>query len=166
MVIGYVGCIGHFLVQRALHLRGSQDFGKTLLRTTRNWNYTYFKVVNSSTFWVVAYLGQFFVCVGGWLPVEERPIQHQRIYNSHYGNGAPAMFTSQYYLKLKGKHCQRKHCHNGVVDHLGAVKDLLLQMDGIETKCFFPKYHQQGCLGISKVIKISLPNLNDMDFRL
>ena len=25
----------------------------------------------------------------------------------------------QYYLKLKGKHCQKFHCRNGVVDHLG-----------------------------------------------
>ena len=32
-------------------------------------------------------------------------IQPQRIYNSHYCNGVPAMFTSQYYLKLRGKHC-------------------------------------------------------------
>ena len=43
----------------------------------------------------------------------------QVIYNSHYGNGAPAMFTSQYYLKLKGKHCRKPHYRNGVVDHLG-----------------------------------------------
>ena len=42
-----------------------------------------------------------------------------RIYNSHYGNGMPAMFTSQYYLKLRGKHCREPHCHNGVVDTLG-----------------------------------------------
>ena len=27
------------------------------------------------------------------------------IYNSHYGNGPLAMFTSYYYLELKGKHC-------------------------------------------------------------
>ena len=31
-------------------------------------------------------------------------------------------------------------------------------MDGIATKCDFPKYHCEGCLGISKVMKISLPN--------
>ena len=43
----------------------------------------------------------------------------QVIYNFHYSNGAPAMFASQYYLKLKGKKCQKLHCHNGVVDHLG-----------------------------------------------
>ena len=30
-----------------------------------------------------------------------------------------AMFTSQYYLKLKGKHCQKLHRLNGVVNHLG-----------------------------------------------
>ena len=42
----------------------------------------------------------------------------QVIYNSDYGNGVPAMFTSQYYLKLKGKHCRKPHCHNGVVDDI------------------------------------------------
>ena len=46
-------------------------------------------------------------------------IQPQRIYNSHYCNGVPAMFTSQYYLKLRGKHCRKPHCRNGVVDMLG-----------------------------------------------
>ena len=45
----------------------------------------------------------------------------QRIYNSHYGNGAPSIFTSQYYLKLRGKHCRKPHCRNGVVDTLGLV---------------------------------------------
>ena len=43
----------------------------------------------------------------------------QVIYNSHYGNGALAMFTFQYYLKLKGKHCRKSHCRNGVCRSLG-----------------------------------------------
>ena len=42
--------------------------------------------------------------------------QLQLIYNSHYGIGSPAMFTSYYYLKLRCKHCRKKHCHKGVVD--------------------------------------------------
>ena len=33
--------------------------------------------------------------------------------------GVPAMCTSLYYLKLKGKHWWNAHCHNGVVDYLG-----------------------------------------------
>jgi hypothetical protein len=41
------------------------------------------------------------------------------LYSEPQGNGAPSMFTSYYYLKLKGKHCQKPHCHNRVVDHLG-----------------------------------------------
>ena len=43
----------------------------------------------------------------------------QPIYNPHYGNGAPAMFTSKYDLNLRGKHCRKPHCRNGVVDTLG-----------------------------------------------
>ena len=39
--------------------------------------------------------------------------------NSQYGNGAPAMFTPWYYLKLRCKHCWKHHCRNGVVDNLG-----------------------------------------------
>ena len=40
-------------------------------------------------------------------------------------------------------------------------------MDGIAPKWVFPKYIiWKDDLGISKVMKISLPNLNDMDFRL
>jgi hypothetical protein len=35
-------------------------------------------------------------------------------------------------------------------------------MDGIATKLVFPR---KDDLGISKVMKISLPNLNDMNFR-
>ena len=41
----------------------------------------------------------------------------QRIYNFHCGNGAPA--AMYYYLKLRGKHCRKPHCRNGVVDTLG-----------------------------------------------
>ena len=32
-------------------------------------------------------------------------IEPQVIYNSHYGNGAPAMFNFTYHPKLKGKNC-------------------------------------------------------------
>ena len=49
-------------------------------------------------------------------------IQPQHIYNFHNCNGVPAMFTSQYYLKLRGKHCRKPHCRNGVVDMLGQAK--------------------------------------------
>ena len=38
------------------------------------------------------------------------------------------MFTSQYYLKLKGKHCQKPHCRNQVVHHLG--------LNGLKSKSF------------------------------
>ena len=44
----------------------------------------------------------------------------QVIYNSHYNNGAPAMFTLLVLAKATiGKHCREPHCRNGVVDHLG-----------------------------------------------
>ena len=39
----------------------------------------------------------------------------ERIYNSRYGNGVPAMFTSYSVVQLKGKHCRKPHCRNGVV---------------------------------------------------
>ena len=48
--------------------------------------------------------------------IQPRP---QVIYNSYYNNGVLAMFTSQFYLKLKGKHCRKSHCHDWVVDHFG-----------------------------------------------
>ena len=45
----------------------------------------------------------------------------ERIYNSHYGNGVPAKFISQCCpaSQLKGKHCQKAYCRNGVVDTFG-----------------------------------------------
>ena len=42
-----------------------------------------------------------------------------------YGNGAPAMFTSQYYLKLRCKHCRKPNCPNGVVDTLGLYSTII-----------------------------------------
>ena len=39
-------------------------------------------------------------------------------------------------------------------------------MDGIVTKLIFQNIIVKDDLGISKVMKISLPNLNDIDFRL
>ena len=42
----------------------------------------------------------------------------ERIYKSHHGNWVPTTFTSQCY-KVKGKHCQKSHCRNGVVDTFG-----------------------------------------------
>ena len=44
------------------------------------------------------------------------------------------------------------------------IQGPLKQMDGIETKCCFSK--RKDDLGISEVIEVSLPNLNDKDFRL
>ena len=38
----------------------------------------------------------------------------QCIYSSHHGNGAQAMFTSYYYLKIR-----KPHCRNEVEDMLG-----------------------------------------------
>ena len=38
-------------------------------------------------------------------------------YNSYYGNGVPAMFLSV--VQLKGKHCRKPHCRDGVVDMFG-----------------------------------------------
>ena len=54
-----------------------------------------------------------------------------------------------------------------IYSELASAKDLWLQMDGIATKCCFSKraYCRLLTLGISKVMKISSPNLNDMDFR-
>ena len=47
----------------------------------------------------------------------------ERIYNSHYSNGVPAMFSKHCLplsvVELKGDHCQKPHCRNGVVDTLG-----------------------------------------------
>ena len=43
----------------------------------------------------------------------------QPIDNSHHGNWTPVMFNSYYYLKLRGKHCRKPNCYNGVVDNLG-----------------------------------------------
>ena len=37
------------------------------------------------------------------------------IYNSHYSNGVPAMLPLSV-VQLKGKHYQKVHCRNGVVD--------------------------------------------------
>ena len=45
------------------------------------------------------------------------------IYNSHYGNGVPAMGFRQCLslsvIQLKGKHCWKRHCRIGVVDTFG-----------------------------------------------
>ena len=40
----------------------------------------------------------------------------------NYGNGAPAMFTFYHYLNLKGKHCRKPNCRNGVVDQLEQIR--------------------------------------------
>ena len=37
------------------------------------------------------------------------------IYNSHCGNGVPAMLPFSV-VQLKGKHCRKPHCRNGIVD--------------------------------------------------
>ena len=46
-----------------------------------------------------------------YLPHIVNAVIAESIYNSHYGNGVPAMF-----VQLKGKHCRKPHCRNGVVD--------------------------------------------------
>ena len=47
-----------------------------------------------------------------WVSVPER------IYNSQYGNGALAILSLSF-VQIKGKHCQKPHCRNGVVDTFG-----------------------------------------------
>ena len=44
-------------------------------------------------------------------------IMLEHINTSHYSNGVPAMFTSDF--QLKGKHCQKPYCRNGDVDKFG-----------------------------------------------
>jgi hypothetical protein len=44
-----------------------------------------------------------------WVPWPER------IYNFHYGHGVPQCLPLSV-VQLKGKHCRKPHCYNGVVD--------------------------------------------------
>ena len=50
----------------------------------------------------------------------DKPIWPKRIYNSHYGNGVPAIWCWQCLplssVQLKCQHCRKHHSHNGVVD--------------------------------------------------
>ena len=50
----------------------------------------------------------------GWASISDGQ-GPERIYNSHYNNGVLALSVVQ----LKGKHCRKPHCPNGVVDMLG-----------------------------------------------